>query len=211
MARERYALLLAARELRRIALIQSLEKHLGKRIMHPPPDVLRRNSPKPKSESNVLEHGQMREERVILENEADLALVRREPCHIAIADEDAPRAGPQQARKDAQQRGLTGAAGTEQRDELARGDFERHGIERREIAEAMRYRLRPHPHRPAASKIGVQGHRLPRSRAGWFLIRASQYIRWAARPSTVGSGQIWCHSPKREDCGRLSNTEWRLG
>ncbi len=105
----------------------------------------------------------MREQRVILEDKTDLALVRGEPRHVAVADEDPAGARPQQARKDTQQRRLARAAGAEKRDELTSGYLERHAVERGEIAEAMRYRLRPHPHCPAASRIAVQGHRLPRA------------------------------------------------
>ena len=72
----------------------------------------------------------MREQRVVLEHDADIALVRRHEGHIAVAEMDRARRGLDEAAEDAEQRGLAGTGRPEQGDELARRDIEGDVIKR---------------------------------------------------------------------------------
>ena len=61
----------------------------------------------------------MREQRVVLKDEADIALVRRQPREVAPAElRSRPRGRRQEAGDQAQGRRLAAAAGSEQRDEF---------------------------------------------------------------------------------------------
>ena len=64
----------------------------------------------------------MLERRVVLEDEADPALLRREPGGVAAVDHDLSVVGALEAGDHAQQGRLPGAAGAEQRRERA-GDL----------------------------------------------------------------------------------------
>ena len=77
-AGQRHALPLAARQLRRVALRQRVELHQRQQPLHRGADVLlgRPVAPRPdaQAEGDVLEHGQVPEQRVVLEDEADAPL-----------------------------------------------------------------------------------------------------------------------------------------
>ncbi len=72
----------------------------------------------------------MREQRVVLEHHADVALVRRQERHVAVAEMDRARRGLNEAAEDAEQRGLAGSGRPEQGDELARRDVQGDVIQR---------------------------------------------------------------------------------
>ena len=87
-ARERDALLLAARELARLAAAEpsspTSSSISSTRPLHLPlVDALAAQP-----EGDVLEDGQVREERVALEDGVDVAPVRRQPDDVAVAEED---------------------------------------------------------------------------------------------------------------------------
>ena len=74
----------------------------------------------------------MRIERVLLEDEGDVARGRRAPRHVAPADDDRAGVRPLEPGDQAQRRGLAGAGRPEQHDELAVADGERRGrVDRR--------------------------------------------------------------------------------
>ena len=72
----------------------------------------------------------MREERVILEHEADAAPVRRDSGEIESVEQHSSRIGALQPGDHAQQRRLARPAGAEHRDHLAGADVERGAVER---------------------------------------------------------------------------------
>src|SRR4051794_33852344 len=72
----------------------------------------------------------MRKQRVVLEDDADVALVRRGEGDVAPAEMDRPARRLDEAAEDAKQGGLARAGRAEQRDEFMGRDIERHVIER---------------------------------------------------------------------------------
>src|SRR5690606_24405963 len=71
------------------------------------------------AEGDILEDGQVRKERIGLEDEADLPFVGRQPRDVAIADPDGAAARLHQPGHHAQDRCLAASRGAEERDELA--------------------------------------------------------------------------------------------
>ena len=72
----------------------------------------------------------MWEERVILEDEADAAAMRRNACEILPVEHDPSFVGHLEPRDDAQQRRLARAARSQHRDGLAARNLERRVVER---------------------------------------------------------------------------------
>ena len=79
-ARERHALALPAGELVRIAIGEPVELHEQKQRVHLRRDLVlgqpRAARPHAQAEGDVLENGEVAEERVMLEHEANLAIAR---------------------------------------------------------------------------------------------------------------------------------------
>ena len=94
---------------------------------------------------DVVENGEVGEEREVLEHEPDAALLRRDEtvgaCDLGIIDEDAAGGGALDAGREAEQRGLAAAGGTEQAEHLARRDVDRDLVERQRVAIAPRHVL----------------------------------------------------------------------
>jgi hypothetical protein len=89
-----------------------------------------RQAPGPQREGDVLADIHVREQRVVLEDDADVALVGRGEGDVAAAEQDRAGRGLDEAAEDAEQRGLAGAGGAEQRDEFLRRDVERDVVQR---------------------------------------------------------------------------------
>ena len=89
-------------------------------------------------EGDVLGDAHVREQRVVLEDHADVALVRRQADDLAVAEEDARRwSGRTKPASTISERRLARARGAEQRQELAARDVEVDIVERREVAVAL--------------------------------------------------------------------------
>ena len=129
-AREGHALLLAAGELVRVASGEASEPDqvddLGDPIAAGGPG---------QAEAHVVAHGQVREQGVVLEHDADAALLGRHrvarPGHEAAAQRDGARVRGLEARDEAQRGGLAAARGAEQGQDLALGHPERQPVDRR--------------------------------------------------------------------------------
>ena len=120
-AGERDALALAAGELRRLALADAAAAAPSPA----PPARLSRRSPRPtlldlEAVGDVVEHGHVREQRVVLEDRVDVALERRPPRDVDAAELDAPAVGQLEAGDQPQRRRLARAGRPEHREELAR-------------------------------------------------------------------------------------------
>ena len=83
----------------------------------------------------------MREQRVVLEHHADVALRGIELGDVGLIDQDPSLIRGLEARDDLQQRRLAGPAGAENGDELAGGNAEADVRERRHLAEALARRV----------------------------------------------------------------------
>src|SRR5208282_6325055 len=85
----------------------------------------------------VLKNGEMREERVVLEDEADAAALRRDGRDICAVDEDFSGTWCRQPGDDAQEGGLSRPALAEQCHKLSWPYVQRHVVQRRERTETM--------------------------------------------------------------------------
>jgi hypothetical protein len=98
----------------------------------------------------------MREQGIILEHQADAALLGRNAAALALhqpaADKDAAFIGTFEPGGDAQSGGLAGARGTDQADDLAALYVQRDMIDRKPRAEAARNA----PQRQAVDGIGLR-------------------------------------------------------
>ena len=118
-ARHGDALLLAAGELRRQAVVHALERDQPQQLLAAGPALGRLACADAQRELDVLADGHVAEQRVVLEHEADAALARRDVRDVAAVQRDAAVIDLGQAGDGAQQRALAAAAGPEQHEELA--------------------------------------------------------------------------------------------
>ena len=99
------------------------------------------------AEGHVVEHGHVRERGVVLEHEADAAILGTRPGDVPVRDPDDALVGRLQAGDDPQQRRLARAARTEQRGQRALGNLERDVFERDEVPEPLGDAFYVDPHR----------------------------------------------------------------
>ena len=181
-ARERHALALAARELRRIAVGEAVELHEREQLVDARADLVLRPLADLEPERDVAAHGEVLERGVVLEDEADAALLRHDVRDVVVADHDPADVGHLEAGDDAQQGRLAAAARPEQRGERAVRDLDVDILECGEVAEALRDVLRPDGH--AASW---------RSCAGFTRLRATRTMtamRGQEERGRVGAGLV---------------------
>ena len=131
-ARDRHALLLAAGHLAGLALEQLFdldELRRGEHLfLHGLLAQLRLAAQILQREEDVLAHGQMRIEGIILENQTDAALFGRQCGHIVFAEEDLARCRRFKPADEIERGALAAAGGTEQADELPVRDLEGHVV-----------------------------------------------------------------------------------
>jgi hypothetical protein len=132
-----HALALAARELRRLAVGELLEVHELEELHHAVVDLLARPMADLEPERHVAVDRQVLEGGVVLEDEADVAVLRREVGGVDALDRDRALVGVLEAGDDAQQRRLAAAARAEQRGEPTRRDVHRDVVEGDEVPEAL--------------------------------------------------------------------------
>src|SRR5919201_523990 len=85
----------------------------------------------------TFSHGHVLEGRVVLEDEADAALLRSQPRRLLVEDEHVARVGLLKARDDPQQRRFATAAGTQQGRERAGRDVKGDIVEGDEVPEPL--------------------------------------------------------------------------
>ena len=124
-ARERDALLLAARELMRLSFRVRLELHELQHRFDPSPNFVLRQAVAAQPEGDVVEHREVRKERVALEHHVHRPLVRRQRRQVAAGELDGSRSRLLEAGEHAQQRRLAAARGAEKGEHLALGDVDR--------------------------------------------------------------------------------------
>jgi hypothetical protein len=108
-----------------------------RRAPHLPLHLVLRRLLHPQTEGHVLEHGHVREDRVVLEHHGEAAPARRKAAHVVAADHDAAGILPLEACDDAQKRGLAAARRPQQGDELAVADVQRDLLKGPEGAELL--------------------------------------------------------------------------
>ena len=145
-ARDRDALLLAARQLAGQLAFMADELHELERRLRAPAGFLPRHAAHLQAEADVVEHRHVREQRVVLEHHPEAAALGRQHIDARVVEPDAAARQRLQAR-DAVERGRLAAAGrAEQRDELAAPDVEiepaqRGNLRAFRVGEAAGYRV----------------------------------------------------------------------
>ena len=97
------------------------------------------------AEGDIVENGEMREQREVLEHQADAALLRRHEAvgsrDFLAVDQHAPRRRALDAGGDPEQGRLAAARGPQQAEDLRRRDVEADLVEREDVAIAARHVL----------------------------------------------------------------------
>ena len=126
-ARDRGALLHAARQLLRVVLVEALQAHLGQEAVRDLQLLRARQAALAQAEADVVQHRQPGEQRVALEHHAAVGAGAVD----ALAVEQHLAGGRVvQPGDDAQQRALAAAAGAEDGDEVVLGHVQVGGLQR---------------------------------------------------------------------------------
>ncbi len=114
-ARHGHALLLAAGKLARQAFVHVLERHELEQLLAPGAPIGRLHAPHAQCEFDVVRHGHVAEQRVILENQPHATIACPYVGHVApmqrnaaVIDAGQPRDGPQQGTLAASPKGPAG-------------------------------------------------------------------------------------------------------
>ena len=126
---DRDPLLLAARELARVAVGEAAEGDEVERLRHPVIPFGPRDLAHGEAVLHVAPDAQVGKEGVALEDHPDVAPVGRHEGHVALSDHDATLLGDVEARDAAKEGGLAAARGSEQGHDLAAVDAERAFLE----------------------------------------------------------------------------------
>ena len=137
-ARQRHALLLAARELLRLAVGEGHELRRRKDGIDAVADFPCRQPFHLQPVGDISPDAHVREQRVGLEHQDDGPLVGRRAGNVAPVEHDAAFAGRLETGQHAQQRGLAASRRTEQGEELVLADVEADAVDRRHPAEILR-------------------------------------------------------------------------
>ncbi len=113
------------------------EPHQAEQLLHAVAHLRFRPLAHAQAERHVLEHGHVPEQRVVLENEADVAVAGGVPGDVVVLEQHGAAVRHFQPGDDAEQGGLAGPGRAEQRDQLAGRAVDAHVVERRECAEPL--------------------------------------------------------------------------
>ena len=131
------ALRLSARELRRLALLVADQLYEFERFANATRDLVTLDARTTKAEGNVFKDGEMREERVALEDGVDVALVGGEEGDVFTLQLNEAARRLLEAADHAQGCGLAAAGWAEEGEELAVGDIKRDAVHRGLISEHL--------------------------------------------------------------------------
>ncbi len=93
----------------------------------------------PQSERDVVEHGHVLEQRIVLEYETDPPLPYRAPRHVLAAEQNLAVIGKFETGDGAQQRGFAGTGWPEQCDQFSRAHGEAEVDQRRKSGKTLVY------------------------------------------------------------------------
>src|SRR5438045_3125294 len=202
-ARKRHPLLLAAGELPRLPPLHSFEPHEAQDRADAAAEHLTPNSPPTHAERDVLEHGQMRKQRVGLEDGVDVALVRRQAAHLALAEIDLAFGRLLEAADHPQRRRLAAAGGSEKREEAARLDLEAEIVDRDDVLEPLRHAGEPH--------IGGAAHPCTRPHASASTSPRMDTIRSNSSCPAIRAGEICTTGSPRSSARQIGPRSNRRG
>ncbi len=138
---QRDALLLPTGHLPGLALLEPPQLDQAQRVVDPGLDLVLGDLLPAQPERDVLEHVQVREQRVGLEHGVDVALVRREVGDVAATQVDRPARRILEPADHPKRGRLPAPRGPEQAEELPLGDVEREIVDRDRVAERLRHPL----------------------------------------------------------------------
>ena len=122
-----HALLLAAGHLAGLAIQQLADLHQVRRLPHPALHLLLGGTVLAlevlQGEADVLPHGQVGIQRVVLEHQAHAPKLRGQVGHVVVAEVDLAAGGLQQPGDQVERRGFAAARGPQQADQLAVRDL----------------------------------------------------------------------------------------
>ena len=147
-ARQGDALPLPSGELGRAPALDAVEPHLGQRGLHLARHLVARLAADPEPERDVLEDGHVRPEGVVLEDDPDVALVRRHRIDELIVHEDPAGVGNDEPGQQPEQRRLAAARGPEHGVELAGPDGDGDVLDSPDIAVPLPDIFHPHLGQP---------------------------------------------------------------
>ena len=139
-----HALLLPSGELLRLAVSEPRQLDQPQDVVDPLPDLFLGDALALEAKRDVVGDREVRKERVRLEHSVHIALVRRQPDHVVVAEEDAAGIRLLEAADHAQSRCLAAPGRAKQREEPALLDLEREIVHRDDVVEALRDALQPH-------------------------------------------------------------------
>src|SRR5262245_59056284 len=132
------------------------------------------------AERDVVGHRHVRAERVVLEDDADVAEVGQHVVHHLVPQHHLPTARRQEPRDALEQGGLAAAGGSQQGDELAARDVEGDAVDRRHGAIASCHldelKVRPGAFRTRRHRLLVDGPGQTHRRA----MRVRPTVQWAS-------------------------------
>ena len=132
------ALTLSAGELLRFSLQELPDaEHLGD-LVDPALDHLLGDAAQPQAISDVVVHAHVRIERVVLKDHGDVAVLRRDVVHEALADEDAPAGLLLEPSEHPQRGGLAATRRAHEHQELRVAHRQVEVVHRDDVAEALR-------------------------------------------------------------------------
>ena len=133
-AGQRHALTLTAGELCRVATLQAIELDQTQQFQDPRPDLAlarpARARPRCQAEGDIVEDAQVAKQCIVLEDEADIALLDGEPEGILAAEHDTAIGRKIEAGQNAQERGLAGAGRPQKCDQFTGADLQGNPVQR---------------------------------------------------------------------------------
>ena len=140
-ARQRHALLLAAGELARQAMLEPAKLDLIENLADAAASLVAPAFAKQQAVADVVHHAEMGEQRVVLEDDAEVALVRWRGQDADAVRANVAAVGVDEPRDAAQRRRLAAAGRTKQADELALPGRQAHLVESDGLAVALAQRM----------------------------------------------------------------------
>ena len=132
-----HALALAARELVRVAVLEALQVHERDQLLDALADLARPLAADLQPVGDVVVNRHVLERGVVLEDEADVAVLHADAGVVLAVDHDPALVGFLEPGDHTQQRRFAAARGTEQGGQAPVGDVDRDVVEGDEVSEAL--------------------------------------------------------------------------